>query len=86
MEDLNGPWLFDNMYADDPEAEKLAALPGMEELLAGYPYKQAYTGSSKYNQRGDLPFPFINLSMTNDNDNDNDNDKYVIYFKTHTVL
>jgi len=42
VEDLNGPWLFDSMYADDPEAEKLAALPGMEELLASYPYKQAY--------------------------------------------
>lgn len=39
VEDLNGPWLFDNMYADDPEAEKLAALPGMEELLAGYKEK-----------------------------------------------
>lgn len=39
VEDLNGPWLFDSMYADDPEAEKLAALPGMEELLAGYKEK-----------------------------------------------
>ena len=37
MEDLNGPWLFDNMYADDPEASKLAALPGMDEILAMYP-------------------------------------------------
>ena len=36
------------MYADDPEAEKLAALPGMEELLAGYPYKQAYRESYRY--------------------------------------
>lgn len=39
VEDLNGPWLFDSMYVDDPEAGKLAALPGMEELLAAYPYK-----------------------------------------------
>ena len=37
MEDLNGPWLFDSMYADDPEASKLAALPGMVELLDTYP-------------------------------------------------
>ena len=41
MEDLNGPWLFDSMYTDDPEAGKLAALPGMGELLAAYPYEQA---------------------------------------------
>jgi len=39
VEDLNGPWLFDSMYTDDPEAEKLAALPGMEELLAAYKEK-----------------------------------------------
>lgn len=37
IEDLNGPWLFEGMYADDPEASKLAALPGMQELLEGYP-------------------------------------------------
>lgn len=37
VEDLNGPWLFDSMYADDPEASKLAALPGMVELLDTYP-------------------------------------------------
>ena len=37
VEDLNGPWLFESMYAEDPEASKLAALPGMQELLAAYP-------------------------------------------------
>ena len=37
VEDLNGPWLFESMYTEDPEADKLGALPGMEELLDGYP-------------------------------------------------
>lgn len=36
VEDLNGPWLFESMYADDPEAGKLGALPGMEEILNAY--------------------------------------------------
>lgn len=36
VEDLNGPWLFESMYTDDPEAGKLGALPGMEEILNGY--------------------------------------------------
>ena len=40
MEDLNGPWLFESMYSEDPEASKLAALPGMEELLEGYPFTE----------------------------------------------
>ena len=74
VEDLNGPWLFDSMYTDDPEAEKLAALPGMEELLAGYLYKQAYRESYRHNQIGDLPFPFIKLSLTNNDGDDDDDD------------
>lgn len=40
MDDLNGPWLFESMYLEDPEASKLAALPGMEELLEGYPFTE----------------------------------------------
>lgn len=40
MEDLNGPSLFESMYSEDPEASKLAALPGMEELLEGYPFTE----------------------------------------------
>lgn len=42
VEDLNGPWLFESMYTDDPEAGKLGALPGMEEILNGYPLQTAY--------------------------------------------
>lgn len=38
MEFLNGPQLFDSMFAEDPDAEKLALLPGMEALLKTYPY------------------------------------------------
>ncbi|XP_051742051.1 dynein regulatory complex subunit 3 [Ctenopharyngodon idella] len=33
VEFLNGPQLFNSMFADDPDAEKLALLPGMEALL-----------------------------------------------------
>ncbi|XP_071507614.1 dynein regulatory complex subunit 3-like [Diadema antillarum] len=36
VENLDGPHLFDSMFADDPEASKLAALPGVDELLAVY--------------------------------------------------
>lgn len=38
MEYLNGPHLFDSMFADDAEASKLAHLPGMPALLETYPY------------------------------------------------
>lgn len=63
MEDLNGPWLFDSMYADDPEADKLGALPGMEELRAAYPHKLANTES--YDQIGNFPFSLLNSSVSN---------------------
>ncbi|XP_067238775.1 dynein regulatory complex subunit 3 [Chanodichthys erythropterus] len=33
VEFLNGPQLFNSMFTDDPDAEKLALLPGMEALL-----------------------------------------------------
>lgn len=51
VEDLNGPWLYESMYADDPEAGKLAALPGMEEILEMYPFQAAYNifMNKKYN-------------------------------------
>uniref|UniRef100_A0A673WW02 Dynein regulatory complex subunit 3 n=1 Tax=Salmo trutta TaxID=8032 RepID=A0A673WW02_SALTR len=37
VELLNGPYLFDSMYADDAEAAKLAYLPGVSLLLETYP-------------------------------------------------
>jgi len=37
VEFLNGAQLFDSMFAEDPDAEKLALLPGMEALLEIYP-------------------------------------------------
>ena len=39
MEDLDGPNLFDSMFVEDPEAEKMAALPEMDDLLSGYKEK-----------------------------------------------
>ncbi|XP_071963999.1 dynein regulatory complex subunit 3-like [Antedon mediterranea] len=39
VENLNGPYLFDSMFTDDPEAVNLAALPGVDELLLSYKEK-----------------------------------------------
>lgn len=36
MENLNGPFLFESMYAEDVEGSKLACLPGVGELLETY--------------------------------------------------
>ena len=38
VEDLDGTQVFDSMFAEDPEASKLAALPGIEELITEYPF------------------------------------------------
>ncbi|KAM6320108.1 dynein regulatory complex subunit 3 [Podargus strigoides] len=37
VENLNGSFLFDSMYADDTEAARLACLPGVSDLLQTYP-------------------------------------------------
>ncbi|NWU66467.1 DRC3 protein, partial [Pterocles burchelli] len=37
VEYLNGPFLFDSLYAEDAEAAKLAHLPGVGDLLQAYP-------------------------------------------------
>lgn len=37
MEQLNGTFLFDSMYAEDMEGSKLSNLPGVGELLETYP-------------------------------------------------
>lgn len=39
VEYLNGPFLFDSMYAEDAEAAKLEFLPGVRELLETYKSK-----------------------------------------------
>ncbi|XP_020923660.1 dynein regulatory complex subunit 3 isoform X3 [Sus scrofa] len=36
VENLNGPFLFESMYAEDVEGSKLACLPGVGELLETY--------------------------------------------------
>ena len=73
MEDLNGPWLFESMYSEDPEASKLAALPGMEELLEGYPFTENnipnYVVSTKMSyvgQKSRPKIPFHILVMVRD--------------------
>lgn len=37
VEYLNGPFLFDSMYTEDPEASKLIYLPGVPDLVDIYP-------------------------------------------------
>ncbi|KAL7979382.1 hypothetical protein Chor_015406 [Crotalus horridus] len=37
VEYLDGPYLFDSMYTEDPEASKLMYLPGVPALLETYP-------------------------------------------------
>ncbi|XDV13809.1 hypothetical protein PO909_002136 [Leuciscus waleckii] len=39
VEYLNGPQLFDSMFAEDPDAEKLALLPGIDTLLETFKSK-----------------------------------------------
>lgn len=36
VENLDGSYLFDTMFEEDPDASKLAALPGVDELLLVY--------------------------------------------------
>lgn len=48
MELLNGPYLFDSMYADDAEAAKLAYLPGVSVLLETYPSPYSVLSVSVY--------------------------------------
>ncbi|EDL01192.1 mCG8808 [Mus musculus] len=36
VEHLNGPFLFDSMYSEDVEGNKLSYLPGVRELLEAY--------------------------------------------------
>ncbi|PVD37412.1 hypothetical protein C0Q70_00002 [Pomacea canaliculata] len=39
VENLNGPSLFQSMYAEDAEGQKLEDMPGVDELLVVYPLK-----------------------------------------------
>jgi hypothetical protein len=38
VEDLNGPQLFDSMYADDADGQKLNQMPGVDEMIQSYPF------------------------------------------------
>ena len=37
VENLNGSQLFDSMYAEDSDGQKINKLPAVEELLLAYP-------------------------------------------------
>ncbi|ERE67706.1 leucine-rich repeat-containing protein 48 [Cricetulus griseus] len=39
IERLNGPFLFNSMYSEDVEGNKLSSLPGVDELLETYPFR-----------------------------------------------
>ena len=35
---MNGPDLFESMYADDTEGKKMKEMPGVDELVTTYPF------------------------------------------------
>jgi len=37
VEGMDGPDLFDGMYADDTEGKKLKEMPGVDDLMITYP-------------------------------------------------
>ena len=37
VEGMNGPTLFEGMYADDTEGKKMKEMPGVDELVMTYP-------------------------------------------------
>lgn len=54
IEHLDGSFLFDSMYSEDAEGNKLSYLPGVGELLETYPFwvtaVSSGAGRSKYRQ------------------------------------
>lgn len=42
VESLNGPYLFEALYAEDAEGQKLNLIPGVDEMLLGY--KESFVG------------------------------------------
>lgn len=47
VEHLNDSFLFDSMYAEDVEGNKLDCLPGVRELFETYPSKFTAPSSGK---------------------------------------
>ncbi|KAH3872437.1 hypothetical protein DPMN_035653 [Dreissena polymorpha] len=45
VDGLDGPELFEGMYADDTEGKKLKEMPGVDDLMATYPLS-TYVGIS----------------------------------------
>ncbi|KAM8960281.1 dynein regulatory complex subunit 3 [Pelodytes ibericus] len=48
VEFLDGPFLFESMYAEDPEGTKLSSLPGVSELMDSYRDKCVATCQSLF--------------------------------------
>lgn len=42
MEGLDGPDLFNSLYSEDAEGQKLNTMPGVDELLSDY--RKKFTG------------------------------------------
>ena len=96
MEELNGPFLYESMFVDDPEGPKLAALPGVDELLATY--KDKFTnicqemfefGLAEHQKRQDEVESFFTCISEAAQDNKNDGvghiQKYLV-FKRKVLL
>ena len=39
METMDGPSLFESMYSDDAEGQRMKEMPGVDELMMIYPLK-----------------------------------------------
>lgn len=46
MEGMNGTELFDSLYSEDVEGQKLNTMPGVDDLLEEY--KKKFTGESEF--------------------------------------
>lgn len=57
MEHLNGPFLFDSMYAEDVEGSQLSHLPGVGELVQTYPSRSQPPPGPGRGSPGGAPLP-----------------------------
>ena len=49
METMDGPSLFESMYSDDAEGQRMKEMPGVDELMMIYPLKTiAYKKNRKH--------------------------------------
>ncbi|EDO38071.1 predicted protein [Nematostella vectensis] len=43
VDELNGRALYESMFSEDPEVNKMSILPGMEDILKKYPFQNKFT-------------------------------------------